>query len=146
MIMHIPFARGVASCVRVAAPVALAGALLALAVSQAHAIAGDRVFPATMAVDDPGVGDEMYFRFGHIKTTNDDGNDVNVNTASFEWDKLITSNLAFSVDGKSAVDAGNRKVIKAALSNLAPGAYTVTWVAVANDGHRTQSHYTFTVM
>ncbi len=66
-----------------------------------------------MAVDDPGVGDEMNFQFGHIKTTNDDGNDVNVNTASFEWDKLITSNLAFSVGStyinQNAPDGGSAK-------------------------------------
>jgi methionine-rich copper-binding protein CopC len=49
------------------------------------------------------------------------------------------------VDGKSAVDASNRKVMKAALANLTPGTYTVVWVAVANDGHRTQGHYAFTV-
>lgn len=49
------------------------------------------------------------------------------------------------IDGKSTVDAANRKVMKVALSNLAPGTYTVNWVAVANDGHRTQGHYTFKV-
>lgn len=111
--MRIPFACGLVSHVRVAAPIALAGALLAPTVSYAHAIAGDRVFPATMAVDDPGVGDEMNFQFGHIKTTNDDGNDVNVNTASFEWDKLITSNLAFSVGStyinQNAPEGGSAK-------------------------------------
>ncbi|KVN28679.1 hypothetical protein WJ63_12885 [Burkholderia pyrrocinia] len=111
--MRISFARGIASCVRIAAPAALASTLLAPAVSHAHAIAGDRVFPATMAVDDPGVGDEINFQFGHIKTTNDDGNDVNVNTASFEWDKLITSNLALSVGStyitRNAPDGGSAK-------------------------------------
>ena len=63
----------------------------------AHAVVGDRVFPATMAVDDPGVGDEFDFQYGHIKSPTDDGDNMNVNTASFEWDKLITSNLAFSI-------------------------------------------------
>lgn len=48
-------------------------------------------------------------------------------------------------DGKSAVDSGDRKLMTVALANVAPGTYTVTWVAVANDGHRTQGHYTFTV-
>lgn len=63
----------------------------------AHAVVGDRVFPATMAVDDPGVGDEFDFQYGHIKTPNDDGDNMNINSASYEWDKLITSNLAFSI-------------------------------------------------
>ncbi|WGS44987.1 copper resistance protein CopC [Burkholderia sp. JSH-S8] len=76
-------------------------------------------------------------------------------TVSIEFDEALEP--AFSsitvadsqgkpvVDGKSAVDAANRKLMKAALSALAPGTYTVNWVAVANDGHRTQGHYAFTV-
>lgn len=130
--MRIPFARGIASSVRIAAPVALASALLAPAVSHAHAIAGDRVFPATMAVDDPGVGDEMNFQFGHVKTTNDDGNDVNVNTVSFEWDKLITSNLAFSVGStyinQNAPDGGSAK----GLDNVEVG---LKYLAYVNPKH-----------
>ncbi|MGU7773887.1 hypothetical protein ACV229_27365 [Burkholderia sp. MR1-5-21] len=63
----------------------------------AHAVVGDRVFPATMAVDDPGVGDEFNVQFSHIKVPDSNGNDMNVNTVSYEWDKLITKNLAFSV-------------------------------------------------
>jgi hypothetical protein len=78
---------------------AAAASLLYAAPASAHAIAGDRVFPATMSVDDPGVGDEVNFQFGHIKAPNDDGNDANFNSTSFEWDKLITSNLALSVGG-----------------------------------------------
>ncbi|WP_321806922.1 copper homeostasis periplasmic binding protein CopC [Burkholderia sp. BCC1993] len=48
-------------------------------------------------------------------------------------------------DGKSAVDAGNRKRMQVALANLTPGTYTVAWVAVASDGHRTQGRYAFTL-
>jgi methionine-rich copper-binding protein CopC len=46
---------------------------------------------------------------------------------------------------KSSVDASDKKHMTVALEPLKPGAYTVTWVAVAADGHRTQGHYTFTV-
>ncbi|TKC82991.1 copper resistance protein CopC [Trinickia terrae] len=49
------------------------------------------------------------------------------------------------VSGKSAVDASNAKHMSVALAALTPGVYTVAWVAVAADGHRTQGHYTFTV-
>ena len=63
----------------------------------AHAVAGDRIFPATMAVDDPGVGDELDFQFGHIRTPNDDGNTASVNSLSVNYAKTITSNLAISV-------------------------------------------------
>jgi hypothetical protein len=66
--------------------------------AHAHAIAGDRVFPATMAIDDPGVGDEANLQFGHVRVPGDDG-DQSINTFQFEYDKLITSRLALSVGG-----------------------------------------------
>ncbi|WP_175965569.1 hypothetical protein [Burkholderia sp. BCC0322] len=81
--------------------------------ANAHAVVGDRVFPATMTVDDPGVGDEFDTQFGHIKSTDDSGNAINVNTVSYEWDKLITKNLAFSVSSQyvsqNAPDGGSAK-------------------------------------
>ncbi|MBN3567216.1 copper resistance CopC family protein [Burkholderia cenocepacia] len=49
------------------------------------------------------------------------------------------------VDGKSAVDAGNRKRMHVALASLKPGTYTVAWIAVASDGHRTHGRYAFTL-
>ncbi|CAG9233950.1 Protein yobA [Burkholderia vietnamiensis] len=59
---------------------------------------------------------------------------------------VVTDSHGQSVaDGKSAVDAGNRKRMHVALASLAAGTYTVAWVAVASDGHRTQGRYTFTV-
>ncbi|SIT51262.1 conserved hypothetical protein [Paraburkholderia piptadeniae] len=66
--------------------------------AHAHSIAGDRVFPATLAVDDPGVGDEANLLYGHIRVPGDNG-DQSVNTFHFEYDKLITSRLALSVGG-----------------------------------------------
>jgi copper resistance protein C len=47
--------------------------------------------------------------------------------------------------GKAVVDASNRKHMSVGLNPLTPGVYTVAWVAVADDGHRTQGHYMFTV-
>jgi methionine-rich copper-binding protein CopC len=49
------------------------------------------------------------------------------------------------VDDKSTVDPSNHKLVKAALTHLAPGRYTVKWTAVARDSHRTEGRYTFTV-
>jgi methionine-rich copper-binding protein CopC len=46
---------------------------------------------------------------------------------------------------KAVVDANDRKHMSVALEPLAPGDYAVAWVAVAEDGHRTQGHYHFTV-
>ncbi|EBA47528.1 copC domain protein [Burkholderia pseudomallei] len=46
---------------------------------------------------------------------------------------------------KAIVDASDRKRMSVALKPLQAGVYTVKWVAVATDGHRTQGRYTFTV-
>jgi hypothetical protein len=67
--------------------------------AHAHAVVGDRIFPATMTVDDPGVDDEFDTQFGHIKSPDGNGDDMNVNTVSYEWDKTITRNWQFSVSG-----------------------------------------------
>ncbi|HTJ93589.1 MAG TPA: hypothetical protein VL424_10850 [Pararobbsia sp.] len=75
----------------------LAAAFLPLR-AHAHAVAGDRVFPATMAIDDPGVGDEFNLQFGHQRVPGDNG-DQSINTWDFEWDKLITPNFALSFGG-----------------------------------------------
>lgn len=45
---------------------------------------------------------------------------------------------------KASLDAA-RKTLSVPLPTLAAGEYTVNWVAVASDGHRTQGNYTFTV-
>jgi copper resistance protein C len=50
-----------------------------------------------------------------------------------------------ATSGKAVVDPSNKKHMSVALNPLTPGDYTVAWVAVAEDGHRTQGHYTFTV-
>lgn len=46
---------------------------------------------------------------------------------------------------KAVVDASNNKHMSVELNPLKPGVYSVAWVAIASDGHRTQGHYTFTV-
>ena len=48
-------------------------------------------------------------------------------------------------DGHAKIDAANRKRMTVALTALGAGAYTVKWVAVATDGHRTQGAYGFRV-
>ncbi len=76
--------------------------LLAPSMAFAHAIAGDYVFPATMGIDDPGVGDEADVLYGHQRVPGDNG-DQSINTFNFEWDKLITSRLALSIGGAYAM-------------------------------------------
>jgi len=76
--------------------------LLMPSLATAHAIAGDRVFPSTLAVDDPGVGDEANLEYGHQRVPGDNG-DQSISTFQFEYDKLITQRLALSVDGTYAL-------------------------------------------
>jgi copper resistance protein C len=47
-------------------------------------------------------------------------------------------------NGPPAVGAGRRR-LTVHLTPLAPGRYTVKWSVVAEDGHRTEGMYTFTV-
>jgi len=46
---------------------------------------------------------------------------------------------------KAEIDATTHKTMRVALPTLPPGVYQVKWVAVADDGHRTQGSYKFTV-
>ena len=87
---------------RVAALVALA-TLLALIITMprhaaAHGIAGDRVFPATIIIDDPAVGDE--FSFPTFSTIHNSATSSGPGSRQFdyglEWDKTITDDFGFS--------------------------------------------------
>lgn len=46
---------------------------------------------------------------------------------------------------KATVSPNDARTISVPLPALAPGKYTVHWVAVASDGHRTQGDYAFNV-
>jgi hypothetical protein len=46
---------------------------------------------------------------------------------------------------KAEVDPQNKRSISVALPALPPDKYTVRWVAVASDGHRTHGEYSFRV-
>src|ERR1700730_9893905 len=91
---NIPARGGMPTLVALFIPAAAAATLVFPSLATAHAIAGDRVFPATMAVDDPGVGDEINMEFGHVKSDTGDGDSKNTNTTTLEWDKLITPSFA----------------------------------------------------
>jgi len=58
----------------------------------------------------------------------------------------VTDSAGKAVQTESAhVDDAERRVLSVSLPALAPGRYTVHWVAVATDGHRTRGDYTFSV-
>jgi copper resistance protein C len=44
---------------------------------------------------------------------------------------------------KSVVSASDDKHMSVELAPLTPGVYTVSWVAIARDGHRTEGRYNF---
>lgn len=73
----------------------VAALLLAPSVAQAHAICGARVFPATLAIDDPGVDDELALPTLTYIPKNAGG--VSEFDASFSWTKTIVENLGLSV-------------------------------------------------
>ena len=64
-------------------------------VARAHVVCGDRVFPTTLTMDDPGVSDEMSLpTITLTPTPSGESNDY-----GYEWDKTITEDLGFAVNG-----------------------------------------------
>jgi hypothetical protein len=74
----------------------------------AHAVCGDRVFPATLTMDDPGVNDELslptivYTPIPHADGTPSGS----VTSYGFEWDKTITPHFGFAINGDYIVQRG----------------------------------------
>ncbi|MFI5020508.1 MAG: hypothetical protein ACHQRJ_02490 [Alphaproteobacteria bacterium] len=64
----------------------------------AHAVCGDRVFPATLVMDDPGVGDELSLpTIQYLPIPAGGGNPSGRSVDyGFEWDKTITKDLGFA--------------------------------------------------
>ncbi len=79
-----------------AAAVAL---LLGIGAAAAHTIVGNRVFPATLTIDDPGVNDELVLpMFTYLPTSNPDGTEGPITySAGWEFDKTITPDLVFTI-------------------------------------------------
>ena len=73
----------------------LAAGLAASAPAQAHEIVGNRFFPATVAIDDPGVNDELAFPTIALSRTGDDPSFRQLDV-SVEFSKRITEDFAVS--------------------------------------------------
>jgi hypothetical protein len=76
------------------ATAALTGAIAALWLTPAypHAVCGDRIFPATLAIDDPGVTDELALpTVSYVPFNSDAAHEWD---ASFSWTKTITPGLS----------------------------------------------------
>lgn len=65
----------------------------------AHTIVGNRVFPATLAIDDPGVNDELALpSFAYLQQANPDGSaDPQTFGIGWEYAKTISPDIALSV-------------------------------------------------
>jgi hypothetical protein len=84
--------------------IALASLMLLTAASLsalAHAVCGNRVFPATLTMDDPGVGDEFSFpTYQYVPIPAAGGNPSGRSVGyGYEWDKTITPHFGFAVEG-----------------------------------------------
>jgi hypothetical protein len=84
-----------------AAAIAVAWAAFAVATAQAHVVCGDRVFPATLVMDDPGVGDELSLPTVQYTPIPASGGNPSGKTVDYgyEWDKTITQDLGVAING-----------------------------------------------
>ena len=85
---------------RLAVAISAAALLLMTApAARAHTIVGDRLFPATLAIDDPGVNDELTLPvFSYLPASNPDGTAGPIAyTLAGEYDKTITENWQVSI-------------------------------------------------
>lgn len=58
--------------------------------------------------------------------------------------QVLSANDVDETDGHASIGSDSRS-LSAPIKPLAPGDYTVRWAVVAEDGHRTEGSYTFTV-
>lgn len=77
----------------------LAAMLIGAGPALAHTIVGDRVFPATLTIDDPGVNDELALpAFAYMAAANPDGTLGPISySLGWEYAKTITADLGVSV-------------------------------------------------
>lgn len=68
----------------------------------AHTIVGNRMFPVTLTIDDPGVNDELALpSFGYMAAANHDGTAGPISyTLGWDYAKTITADLSVSIGSK----------------------------------------------
>ena len=72
--------------------------LVTYSAAAAHVVCGDRVFPTTLTMDDPGVSDEISLPTVGLTPTPSGENNV----YAYEWDKTITEDLGVGINGDYA--------------------------------------------
>ncbi len=101
----------------------------------AHVIAGNRVFPVTLTVDDPGVADEVSlpaFQYTRDGIDSSGRGPTHQFAFGFEYDKTITSNTALIVNDGYTVQHLNGAKTQAGWQNLV---ITGKWQAYTNAEH-----------
>lgn len=78
-----------------ALPPIVAFMLVMHSVAQAHVVCGDRVFPTTLTMDDPGMSDEVSLPTIALTSTPS----AHSTDYGYEWDKTITEDLGFAING-----------------------------------------------
>jgi hypothetical protein len=73
---------------------AAAASLAGIGPALSHVIVGNRVFPATLEIDDPGVNDELSIPSFAYLANPDNSREYDF---TFDWQKTITADLAFSI-------------------------------------------------
>jgi hypothetical protein len=75
-----------------------------LSPAYSHAVCGNRIFPATLGIDDPGTGDEFSPTFTYMPNNSDGSREVDT---EFSWSKTITPNIGLVIsDGASWLHPG----------------------------------------
>ena len=121
--------------VRVAGALALAALIpcATIAPTRAHTIVGDRVFPATLAIDDPGVNDELTLPvFSYLPAANPDGTaGPQAFTFGGEYDKTITADLQLSIASEGVTFQRNPQAT--GIANIDVGAKYVFFQSPAHE-------------
>ncbi len=113
--------------------------------ASAHAVAGDRTFPAALMVDDPSVSDELSLpTFSRVRQgASDAGPAQTMTNFAYEFSKRITDRLAFSVAGgytildpkgqKSLYGFQNTEITLKYLAYVDPAREFITSVGVSRE-------------
>jgi hypothetical protein len=91
-----------------AAALAASLSLAVPALAHAHAVCGDRVFPATLTMDDPGFNDELSLPTIQYAPIPSSGGNPSGSTTSygFEWDKTIVPNAGIAINDDYIIQRG----------------------------------------
>jgi hypothetical protein len=100
----------------------VAGFAFAATPASAHTIVGNRLFPATLTIDDPGVNDELAFpTFSQLTASNFDGSaGASSFTLGAEFQKTITADLSVSIGSEGVTFQRNPRAT--GFANIETGA------------------------